>query len=102
MLEEVTSVPSCDSIWEKACRPDLGLEAVELLYVWDEQGEYERIRPLALLGGSIPESSVEAGTSERAPYRSLGRAPRWLIAARRPGGPTSRRRARPARAGGRG
>lgn len=42
---------------------------LELLCVWDEQREYERIRPLVLFGTPVPERSVETGTSQRTLYR---------------------------------
>ena len=46
-------------------------EQIELLCVWEEQRDYERIRPLVLFGGPVPERSVETGTSERALYRGI-------------------------------
>ena len=46
-------------------------EQIELLCVWDEQREYERIRPLVLFGEPVPERATETGTSERALYRRI-------------------------------
>jgi putative transposase len=46
-------------------------EQLELLCAWDEQREYERIRPLVLFGTPIPERSVETATSERTLYRKM-------------------------------
>ncbi len=46
-------------------------EQLELLCTWDEQIEYERIRPLVLFGEPVPERSVETGTSERTLYRRI-------------------------------
>ena len=40
-------------------------EQLELLCVWPEQREYERIRPLVLFGEPVPERSAETGTPER-------------------------------------
>ncbi len=48
-----------------------GWEQIELLCVWGEQREYERIRPLVLFGGPVPERSAETGTSERTLYRRI-------------------------------
>jgi hypothetical protein len=61
-------------------------EQIELLCAWDEQVEYERIRPLVLFGEPVPERSVETGTPERTLYRR--------IAAFRDGGMESRVRVR--------
>jgi transposase len=44
-------------------------EQLELLCAWDEQREYERIRPLVLFGAPVAERSVETATSERTLYR---------------------------------
>lgn len=46
-------------------------EQIELLCVWNEQRDYERIRPLVLFGGPVPERSVETGISERVLYRRI-------------------------------
>ncbi len=46
-------------------------EQLELLCAWDEQREYERIRPLVLFGEPIPERAVQTGTSERTLYRRI-------------------------------
>ncbi len=46
-------------------------EQLELLCAWDEQREYERIRPLVLFGESVPERAAETGTSERTLYRRI-------------------------------
>ncbi len=46
-------------------------EQLELLCVWDEQSEYERIRPLVLFGNPVPERSAQTGTSERTLYRKI-------------------------------
>ena len=40
-------------------------EQIELLRARDEQGEYERIRPLVLFGEPVTERAEETGTSER-------------------------------------
>ncbi len=40
-------------------------EQLELLCAWDEQREYERIRPLVLFGEPLPERARQTGTSER-------------------------------------
>jgi len=44
-------------------------EQLELLCVCEEQVEYERIRPLVLLGEPVPERAWQTGTSERTLYR---------------------------------
>ena len=44
---------------------------LELLCAWEEQREYERIRPLVLFGESVPERSGETGVSERTLYRKI-------------------------------
>ena len=44
---------------------------MELLCAWEEQREYERIRPLVLFGEPIPERAVQTGTSERTLYRRI-------------------------------
>jgi putative transposase len=44
---------------------------LELLCAWEEQREYERIRPLVLFGEPIPERAVQTGTSERTLYRRI-------------------------------
>lgn len=46
-------------------------EQLELLCVWEEQIEYERIRPLVLFGDPVPERSAQSGTSERVLYRKI-------------------------------
>ena len=46
-------------------------ERLELLCAWEEQKEYERIRPLVLFGESVPERAVETSTSERTLYRRI-------------------------------
>lgn len=46
-------------------------EQLELLCAWQEQKEYERIRPLVLFGGSVPERAAETGASERTLYRKM-------------------------------
>jgi hypothetical protein len=48
----------------------LGAE-LELLCTWDEQVEYERIRPLVLFGEPVPRRALETGTSERTLYRRI-------------------------------
>src|SRR5215204_6403006 len=44
---------------------------LELLCVQEEQREYERIRPLVLFGGPVPERSAETRVSERVLYRKI-------------------------------
>lgn len=44
-------------------------EQLELLCAWEEQVEYEQIRPLVLFGGSVPERVRQTGASERTLYR---------------------------------
>jgi hypothetical protein len=46
-------------------------EQVELLCAWEEQREYERIRPLVLFGEPIPDRALQIGTSERTLYRRM-------------------------------
>ena len=46
-------------------------EQLELLCAWEEQREYERIRPLVPFGEPIPERAVQTGTSERTLYRRI-------------------------------
>ncbi len=46
-------------------------EQLELLCSWDEQREYERIRPLVLFGTPVPERSAQTGASERTLYRRV-------------------------------
>ena len=46
-------------------------QQLDLLCAWEEQREYERIRPLVLFGGSLPERAAETGTSERTLYRRV-------------------------------
>src|SRR5918998_763882 len=46
-------------------------EQLELLCAWDEQREYERIRPLVLFGEPVPERALQTGISERTLYRRI-------------------------------
>jgi hypothetical protein len=46
-------------------------EQLELLCAWEEQREYERIRPLVLFGEPVPERAAETSTSERTLYRRI-------------------------------
>jgi putative transposase len=46
-------------------------EQLEFLCIWDEQREYERIRPQVLFGQPVPERARQTGTSERAIYRRV-------------------------------
>ncbi len=46
-------------------------EQPELLCAWDEQREYERIRPLVLFGDPVPERASKTGVSERTLYRRI-------------------------------
>ncbi len=46
-------------------------EQLELLCAWDEQVEYERIRPLVLFGEPVPERAAQTGASERTLYRRI-------------------------------
>jgi hypothetical protein len=46
-------------------------EQLELLCVWEEQREYERIRPLVLFGWPVPERAELTGVSERTLYRRI-------------------------------
>ena len=46
-------------------------DQLELLCAWEEQREYERIRPLVLFGEPVPERAAETGTSERTLYRGI-------------------------------
>ncbi len=46
-------------------------EQLELLCVWDEQREYERLRPLVLFGEPVSERAAETGVSERTLYRRI-------------------------------
>jgi putative transposase len=46
-------------------------EQLELLCAWEEQREYERIRPLVLFGEPVPRRAAETGTSERTLYRRI-------------------------------
>lgn len=50
---------------------ELRWEQLELLCFWEEQREYERIRPLVLFGEPVPERSAETGVSERTLYRKI-------------------------------
>lgn len=56
---------------EKARWADRRLDQLELLCVWDEQRDYEKIRPLLLFGEPVPARAAETGTSERALYRRI-------------------------------
>ena len=51
--------------------PTRGWEQIELLCAWDEQREYERIRPLVLFGEPVPDRAAETGASERTLYRRI-------------------------------
>jgi hypothetical protein len=44
---------------------------LELLCAWEEQREYERIRPLVLFGGPVTERADETWTPERTLYRRI-------------------------------
>ena len=46
-------------------------EQLELLCAWEEQREYERIRPLVLFGEPVPERALQTGISERTLYRRI-------------------------------
>jgi putative transposase len=46
-------------------------EQLELLCAWEEQREYERIRPLVLFGEPVPRRALETATSERTLYRRI-------------------------------
>ncbi len=46
-------------------------EQLELLCAWDEQIEYERIRPLVLFGEPVAGRALETATSERTLYRRI-------------------------------
>ncbi len=46
-------------------------EQLELLCAWDEQIEYERIRPLVLFGEAVAGRALETATSERTLYRRI-------------------------------
>jgi len=46
-------------------------EQLELLCAWDEQIEYERIRPLVLFGEPAAERALETGTSKRTLQRRV-------------------------------
>lgn len=46
-------------------------EQLELLCAWEEQKEFERIRPLVLFGEPVPERAAETGVSERTLYRRI-------------------------------
>lgn len=48
-------------------------EQLEFLCAWEEQKEYERIRPLVLFGEPVPERAAQTGTSERTLYRRIAR-----------------------------
>ena len=50
---------------------ELRWEQLELLCAWDEQVEYERIRPLVLFGEPVAERAVETGTSKRTLQRRV-------------------------------
>ena len=46
-------------------------EQLELLCAWEEQREYERIRPLVLFGRPVPERATETSTPQRTLYRRI-------------------------------
>ncbi|CAA9459205.1 MAG: hypothetical protein AVDCRST_MAG02-1854 [uncultured Rubrobacteraceae bacterium] len=46
-------------------------EQIELPCAWDEQEEYERIRPLVVFGEPVPERAAETRTSKRTLYRRI-------------------------------
>lgn len=46
-------------------------EQIELLCEWDEQREYERIRPLVLFGEPVPDRALRTGTSESTLYHRI-------------------------------
>ncbi len=46
-------------------------EQIELLCAWEEQREYERIRPLVLFGEPVPDRTLQTGTPERTYYRRI-------------------------------
>jgi hypothetical protein len=46
-------------------------EQIELLCAWEEQRDYERIRPLVLFGEPVTERAAETGISERVLYRRI-------------------------------
>ena len=46
-------------------------DQLELLCAWEEQKEYERIRPQVLFGEPVPARAGETGTSERTLYRRI-------------------------------
>jgi putative transposase len=50
---------------------ELRWEQLELLCAWNEQVEYERIRPLVLFGEPAAERAVETGTSKRTLQRRV-------------------------------
>lgn len=51
--------------------PNDDWEQLELLCTWDEQVEYERIRPLVLFGEPVFERAWTTGTSERTLYHKV-------------------------------
>ena len=46
-------------------------EQLELLCAWEEQVEYERIRPQVLFGEPVPGRARQTGTSERTLHRRI-------------------------------
>ena len=46
-------------------------EQPEILCAYEEQRDYERIRPLVLFGEPVPERAAQTGTSERTLYRRI-------------------------------
>jgi putative transposase len=46
-------------------------EQLELLCAWEEQREYESIRPLVLFGEPVLERAAETSASERTLYRRI-------------------------------
>jgi putative transposase len=55
----------------KRVDPTREWEQIALLCAWDEQREYERIRPLVLFGDPVPDRAAETGASERTLYRRI-------------------------------
>ncbi|CAA9514203.1 MAG: hypothetical protein AVDCRST_MAG12-3392 [uncultured Rubrobacteraceae bacterium] len=51
--------------------PTDGWEQLEMLCAWEEQRDYERIRPLVLFGAPVSERAAQTGTSERTLYRRI-------------------------------
>jgi putative transposase len=57
--------------WRRRVDPTGDWEQIELLCAWDEQTEYERIRPLVFFGDPVPERAAETQTSGRTLYRRI-------------------------------